>query len=265
MESRLAAWAISRVGLLKDAVVAVGGFVYLLGYLVWSYYAWRYDIGPVPALQGQYFVAGIAVCIVFGAAGCLAYLIIRAADVSWPRYLDSRTPAVRRLLFGLAIAILLLAVVVVLVAVNARFVATMIAVTLLPFVLSALRATSHLSRKLIRVALIGYIGSMTMFAVLQLIEQWYPLWPQELGGGKPRFAYVTIYKSAVGNGGLAYLVSDQRRDSDVVQTRPLFVLVRTNDYLIVSPDPPNRRFHGENARTEIPTKAIAGIVWIQDR
>src|SRR5262245_47054884 len=43
----------------RDGFLISGAVLYGLGYLVWSYNAWRNDLGQLPALEFQYLIAGI--------------------------------------------------------------------------------------------------------------------------------------------------------------------------------------------------------------
>lgn len=43
----------------RDGQLVVTGITYGLGYLVWSYTAWRNGLGQLPALEFQYIVAGL--------------------------------------------------------------------------------------------------------------------------------------------------------------------------------------------------------------
>lgn len=268
---RWSSWFISQIGVIKDTVIALGGIVYLAGYLVWSYYAWRYHLGPVPALQGQYFVAGLLAVGLLAATTGTAYAVSHAANVWWPRYVREKNNTLRRvLLVGMA-ALLIVSVVVVMLA-NAgvitgsewpQTVATFVAIGVLPFVFSGLQLAPRITGNLIRVFVVAYVFVIAALFLLRLVEQWYPTWPQELGGGKPRSAYLTLYKSDAG--GLSSLWGPYKipAGSDVVTTFPVFVLVRTPDSLIVARTRPNRRFNGEPIRYEIPMKAIASIDWVE--
>jgi hypothetical protein len=256
-------WSLIRLGEFKDAAVALAGLIYILGYLAWSYYAWRYHLGPVPALQGQYFVAGFAVAAIFGAAASIGIFITRAADVWWPAVLESRSSSMRRLLFAATVVILFAAIVG---SWTSPF-ATFAAMAVFPFVVSGFHLT-RTSVKLIRAILFAYVALIAFVAVLRVVERWYPSWPQELGGGKPRKAYLTLRKSDAIGGSLASLrnrFSVASPEAEVYDTVPVYVLVRTSDSLVVALQAPNTEFNGEPSRFEVPATAIAAILWIEDR
>ncbi len=92
----------------RDIALAAGGILYALGYTVWSVYAWRYHLGPVPALRAQYFVAGIVFAIIIAGSGAVAYAIAELALRTWPRYLESRGSGARdRLLLAFVVLLVM--------------------------------------------------------------------------------------------------------------------------------------------------------------
>jgi len=44
---------------LRDALLALGGVLYVLGYASWALYAWRRSIGLLPALEAVILIAGL--------------------------------------------------------------------------------------------------------------------------------------------------------------------------------------------------------------
>jgi hypothetical protein len=61
---------------LREKALGTIAFVYVLGYLVWSFHAWRNDLGLLPALDAQYLVAGV---IPFGIL-IVVYFIYKALN-----------------------------------------------------------------------------------------------------------------------------------------------------------------------------------------
>jgi hypothetical protein len=49
---------------LRDGLLVVVPLLYVVGYLVWSFSAWQNHLGLLPALDPQYFVAGLAPVII---------------------------------------------------------------------------------------------------------------------------------------------------------------------------------------------------------
>ena len=54
----LLALILAQAGNLRDALLIFAGTVYVLGYLLWSYTAWREGLGLLPVIDVQYFAAG---------------------------------------------------------------------------------------------------------------------------------------------------------------------------------------------------------------
>lgn len=57
--SRIFSW-FNRIGQLRDGFLVGIGLLYIIGYLVWAFYAWKKNLGILPALDFQYIIAGIA-------------------------------------------------------------------------------------------------------------------------------------------------------------------------------------------------------------
>lgn len=64
------------LALMRDGIITGASVVYVCGYVVWSYNAWRNNLGLLPAIQYQYFVAGLP--LVFIAILVLAVIVAAA-------------------------------------------------------------------------------------------------------------------------------------------------------------------------------------------
>jgi hypothetical protein len=53
---------------IRDVVLAYGALLYLVGFVVWSVYAWSDGLGVLPLLSAQYILAGLTVGL-FSAIG----------------------------------------------------------------------------------------------------------------------------------------------------------------------------------------------------
>ena len=65
---------LKRLGEVRDGLLVAASLLYTLGYLVRSFNAWQYKLGLLPAVQSQYFVAGLVPALITG----FVYLSIRA-------------------------------------------------------------------------------------------------------------------------------------------------------------------------------------------
>ena len=59
VKSRTFSW-FKQIGELRDGFLVGLGLLYIIGYLVWAFYAWKKNLGLLPALDFQYIIAGIA-------------------------------------------------------------------------------------------------------------------------------------------------------------------------------------------------------------
>ena len=74
----------------RDALLVTGGLLYALGYAVWSYFAWRNGLGLLPAIDSQYFIAGIVPTIIFLLVALgIRYCWLHAGTAQLPFWLNS--------------------------------------------------------------------------------------------------------------------------------------------------------------------------------
>lgn len=74
-ERRLFRWMKGSPGAFRDGALLVAGLLYVLGYVVWSIYAWRNHLGILPALQAQYFLAGLVPLAILWATMSAAHVL----------------------------------------------------------------------------------------------------------------------------------------------------------------------------------------------
>lgn len=48
-----------QIGGLRDGFLVIASVLYILGYIIWSVSAFQSDLGLLPAIESQYFIAGI--------------------------------------------------------------------------------------------------------------------------------------------------------------------------------------------------------------
>lgn len=88
---------LSGIGAVRDGLLVSATVLYVVGYAVWSYNAWQNKLGLLPALDPQYFIAGV-VPIVVVASG---YVIVRSLQrffIFWPQFVGEDCSGGRRLL-----------------------------------------------------------------------------------------------------------------------------------------------------------------------
>lgn len=77
---------IKEIGQLRDGFLVGTAVVYLAGYLVWSVNAWFYNLGHLPALEAQYFLAGVPALLITW----LTYLVFRMFGAQFLEALDEQ-------------------------------------------------------------------------------------------------------------------------------------------------------------------------------
>jgi len=82
---------IEKIGKLRDGLLVIVTINYIIGYIAWSYIAWRNGFGALPVLDAQYFLAGFPLIL----TAVLVFLIIKFLKsiflVKWPSFFFSLT------------------------------------------------------------------------------------------------------------------------------------------------------------------------------
>lgn len=94
----LSPWAegAKQVGGLRDGLIVTGILIYGVGAAVWSYHAWRFNLGLLPVLDIQYFVAGIVPVMIVMSVFMVTYLTKSLLEMFW-RLLGSAPHRVKHL------------------------------------------------------------------------------------------------------------------------------------------------------------------------
>ena len=67
---------LSTVGDVRDALLVGAGTVYILGYVTWSISAYSQGLGLLPALEAQYFMAGVVPAVILGTVLLLLFNLV---------------------------------------------------------------------------------------------------------------------------------------------------------------------------------------------
>lgn len=65
------------LGDLRDGILVSIGLIYALGYLIWSFSAWRNNLGMLPLLEPQYLLAGSIPFVILS----IAYILIQCINI----------------------------------------------------------------------------------------------------------------------------------------------------------------------------------------
>jgi hypothetical protein len=227
-ESTLTAKA-ERIGKLRDAVLVLATIVYLLGYLSWALYAGTNDLGLVPALDTQYFVAGVLPVLVLAVGIVLALLQLRFVKWSNAEPSPARLTSGNVILAAGAVLIVLgvLAGKVLPQRINGGAEAATITGAYVAMAGAVLQgARSH---PWLRLYSLGIIWLVVIFIPLLLFLEYsdkvFPHLPASLGGPAPRCVSIDLATQEVSGATSAVLVAGgDSTGSPIRHTRPLMLV-----------------------------------------
>lgn len=270
---------LKRLGNTRDGVLMSISGIYVLGYGVWSYYAWQHGLGLRPALDVQYFVAGVfpAILLASVVAGIrwdhrvfrfLNFYLLPQGGRRFrtsPKYL----PTLRRSLF---VIWLLACCDVIAVSYLHRTVGPWwlnLLLTLISFYTVMLGTPIIVQRfvPLIREEepaadfwpASGY-SLLFGFLVLRLyVLVLYPVIPPALGGVRPQAATLDIVKAQVSPQTLAALLPTARplATGAIARTVPVEVLFQGSSTILVRP----QEAGAASVTYELKSGAVQGIIW----
>lgn len=268
------------MGYMRDNPVGAGAGVYAIGYVAWSIHTWMEDLGPVPALDAQYFLAG-SVPIIIG------FLCIRGGQFTLQVIQPVRNWLYREakptnLKLALRIAMWLIYAVWILlilfhglldymgVEVEAPYwIGVYIFTTLAVFITTLLQAPIKLLKPTGNMSdeeelflkhddprRINLLYAMVAFFCTFIYLAWiFPALPQELGGAQPRCANLDIITKGIS---LETLISfapeyfTAKGNTDVVQVTTVTVFFARDFFLVRT-----KLFE----KLELPRAAISAVTW----
>lgn len=260
---------------LRDGFLIGAGVVYLLGYVVWSWNAYQNDLGLLPALEAQYFVAGIPPALILVALYFALPAVIRFSNAlpSWFNPKVAKSASLRRrvvdgILGGSFVLVIGLAAVLSEDQLTWAIVAWLLAgMFLLPLSLAADEANqpNATPRTTAPRSKLGRLWSMVSERrdqIARLIPRWlrtfyfcyivtalaaggislyvrigYVNLPQEFGGLRPRCAYLDIEHEQVSAETLSEIAPHDARgpDAGVIRSSKVEVLFSGGGMLLVRP------------------------------
>ena len=75
---------LNKLGSYRDGLLVLASVLYLSGYAIWSVIAWRSELGPIPVLDAQYFVAGAPPLILVGIVVASILALRKQIMEKWP-------------------------------------------------------------------------------------------------------------------------------------------------------------------------------------
>jgi hypothetical protein len=269
----------------RDGFLVGIAVLYGLGYLVWSYNAWRNQLGQLPAIEFQYIMAGILPGILISITWLLAVFFQKIQD----RFTTFIT---KHDFLGGALAVILFVPWFYLL-VGMQFWSgplTILGVTrkqaslyILPLMLlwmyfalltmpkgpSSYHPPINTILEIFRDVYRYIIPLMLCWYFLSVYINLYPRIPQELGGPQPRCAYVDLVREEIAPSTFSALgPSDQvglaTLQSKAVRSVKLYVYFSNNDYLLarIASDVDNVGEDLKNAPLyELKSNVIRAVQW----
>jgi hypothetical protein len=244
---------LKELGSLRDGFLVTAALFYFFGYIVWAINAYRNDLGLLPALEFQYFIAGalpvviilllysivagskwvtkkvrewigpnptgakLSLCLVMFVLGLTAWALILIASTEW-----------FKAVFSNALQNWLVMISVVIVVVSSLFVAPLEAVmTNVGIVILLLRLYAYLYVGLV-------LAAVAVLAFIYCVEL-YPKIPQEFGGARPYYACLDLVKAQMSTETIEGLLSIDANKSPepVMRSVRLEVLFAGSDMILV--------------------------------
>ncbi len=281
-----------HLGQVRDGLLVLGGGLYFAGYTAWAIFASIHNLGPLPALQAQYFVSGVPVILILVVVLFIIRFARRFYTWHWPRWLEKRPLKARQWFF----------------------VANVLAAAgLAAYYFYSLRPLLHNTEPsplytwklliigllmlaailLIRIpepwagrlrgglqSLLGVyanyfylvLGLAGVLIALLYLKALYPLIPPEMGGSRPRLAVLDLVGEKLSAQTLEQLSAQPleqlvARDvmvdsSDVFSSRPVWIYFSSNTtILLTSSDPKNEA----SDLIELDRSAVVAIRWCREQ
>lgn len=261
----LASGWLQRIGNLRDGFLVAAATTYALGWFVWAVNAQENNLGLLPALEAQYFVAGVIPLLILVSV----YWSIRGA-ILFRDWYSKKIKQKRRLSQAIVWGWLVSLVVLLLLSwLSDRFpglepaMYALLWVFMVLFFFLPLSATGWdrifwLYRRLLTIMFILLLGFTGIVSYLYAV---YPNIPQEFGGLRPRTAYLDVAKAELSKETLKEIFPSGVFDSnsDVVQSNKVDVYYSGHDFILV-------KLHGQDqdanqSTYEIKQSAIQAILW----
>lgn len=224
----------------RDYLLSVTAVIYILGYSVWSIHAWRNGMGLLPALEAQYIIAGIVPTVMIG----LIYYVIK----NLPQLKLSHWNIKRRVSYW-CIGAPIIGLIFLTDSAWHKEYGTLLLVAFLLWgmwsqsPLHSMPASPSGNLRLYYAAGNFLMETYLMPILLAIIGLWgyigyaYPSLPQELGGMKPRCAYLDIKNGQLSHETLTQILPSKSQESNetVVRSVSVQVLFAKSDAILLKP------------------------------
>jgi hypothetical protein len=193
---------LERVGKLRDGFLVAGAILYFMGYVTWSLNSWRNGLGLLPAVESQYFIAGVVpAAVIF-----LSYLLVKLGTslaLKIQEWLRPRVSKNRLLWLAIYFILPIGLVLSIFRALGSLKTSPLIVVLLLMAILFSSAVVPDLNKspssqrftKVSDVVLLTFLVLVPgLVAITFYVQVIYPSLPQALGGVKPRTVCLDLSK-----------------------------------------------------------------------
>jgi hypothetical protein len=225
---------------LRDGLIVVTASAYLLGYFSWAHFAWTQELGLIPAIDAQYFLAGIFPTLVVAAFcgfGWLVFLVAR-----W--LMRPPTERQKRLgwIFGAGGGILVITGMIgaVTLPTPQSVLATVMIFAGAPFLVAEgffERGKWHQVYQWLQlVALSIVLVLIAAYLILKYATEWFPNLPYEFGGPSARLVQFDLDTAQLSKPTQTLLLPDGQpvEAAGVQRSRDLFLIFDGGDFVFVT-------------------------------
>jgi len=234
----------------RDGFLIGGAVLYGLGYLVWSYNAWRNQLGQLPAAEFQYFIAGFIPAFIIAIAWAAATFFSNIQDKVMALFEQCS-------FLGTPVLITIVLFLIFLLWgrwISPYFMAALLSAITYLWILTTFTPKNPWFKKLLErpggeehallygrfsrvyrylTPMLFCLGSLIIYIDL------YPRLPQALGGPEPRCAYLDLVRDEIAPSSLSVLVPTGSTEAaassktKVVRSSKLRVYFSSSEYLLV--------------------------------
>ncbi|HEY3136139.1 MAG TPA: hypothetical protein VGL29_08930 [Blastocatellia bacterium] len=234
---------LTRIGTLRDALIAFGTGVYLLGYFSWAFYAWRQHLGLIPALDAQYFTAGVFPAAILLLLVCLIKVLRAVARWFRRQAFTKRRENLGKLLQNAAVALVIISYV-------TRLMLPQRYSWIPNWIIGGGVTVGYVSafflkgkpEKFLRAVLYSivwlYVSVATLAVLLLYFLEWFSKLPQELGGPSVKCVQLDLNSTKLSQETLRqFLPEGYSADGRETQrSRNLYLIFDGSGFVLLKPD-----------------------------
>ena len=267
---------VKQIGNLRDGLIVISIVVYGMGAAVWSYQGRRFNLGSLPVLDLQYFVAGIIPALIILSVFLVTYLTGSALKKLWKVFGPEASPVRRFIQKGISVLYVLDAVAFVLLWIFGRHlkISQIVVTAMLYAGLAVLMAGSPLFARVWKKGsaqefrLVGsdwrtigtypvLVGGLCLYLYAGFV---YPQLSQSFGGALPRIAYLDLKSSDLSPEDQADLfpVAPAKPPISIRRTILVDVFFSNKEMLVVKPHVKWL----DNRTYQLDASSVKAITWI---